>query len=1036
MEYQARLQEALTANAVITIVGTGVSKALTKGDPSADWVGLLRTGLDRVRVLDKGASAWADHQASALQLALDESDTQLLTGVATQLVGKLTQIGAQQAYTDWLRETVGALRVRDSDVGTALGSLRTPILTTNYDELLEEALSRKTVAWTDREGLREVFRATSTDIGHLHGIWKSLDSVILTDQDYARILSDEPAQVLEAAHYTSKSFLYVGYGDGLSDPNFGKLLAWHRKVFPTSRNDHFRLCLASEFDQLTQYHAQDDIRVISYGGSHSDLAPFLRSLRSEEHNSQKKVVIERDAVAYAREAIVDQIRSETVIGDSFENIEERDLSDITVHPVLLPMPHEQFVHARAMEEGLRPERINPETVHLEDKLLIVAGEELSGVTTALRWIVANAAAHRQRTAPLFVDARNCVISQKPLERQIKREAFQHGLIAGRNDAVRSYALAIDNLKPQTNKNYANLLADIKESEARFIAVGCREGDEGQVVEDLKASGRVIEIVYIGKLGRFEVQEFARILAPNQPAAICDGVMKVVQSERLPRTPFTIALLVVLLSQGASARLINNSETAVLEQYTNLLLGRSGPFLDPRHDLDPQNREVVLSELAKHFVKERRGAATEADVIAFISNYFISRDWSESASSTLESFRRMRLLRVEASKVQFQQTSYLHLFAAKAAVRDGGFLDQILLDPLYFAPIIRHYAALVRNSELVVSKMHDLLSSWELSTPQGNFYGPVDRRLVAAAPEEEVGEEPVASDVSADADVRSPANEQDSKDAVPPVPKDVAFDGSAYDDSSDADRVPFPLDDPASWPNQTRLAAGLELASRVLRDSDDLADLESKSGLFSLVISRWGYLAEVLEADRTFDDLSAEITDALLKEKFLGEDDAAHFKEFFSLSMAGFTLYRSLISTLASRKLIRTFERVRDTTGARDDPYSAIMLTLFALNVRTAGWAKELLVLEEKHGSSWSTSQFLAMVARMTHEYSALPEGDAADLRDFLKRAYQQRWVFPNERTRKIRVKEFEQTLLKERSQGLLGGRVPVPAKRPVVPRKS
>lgn len=1017
-QYRDRLMDALATNAVVTVVGTGVSVAATKQAPSADWVGLLRSGLGRFSNVDPAAKKWMEFQLKGLDIALETSDTQMLIGVASQLVAKLT-VDGRQPYVDWLRETVGALKVRDRTLIDSLGSLRTPLLTTNYDNLLEDVLKRGTVTWRDREGMREVFRSNSEDIGHLHGHWKTIDSIVLTESDYTSILKDDPAQTLEVAHYTSKSFLFVGYGDGLSDPNFDNLLRWHRKLFPESRNDHFRLCRERDFDQLSVYHGRDDIRVISYGKEFEDLPKFLRGLRGPSENKRKHGgLLDRDAVAYAREAIVQQIRAETVVGDSVEDIDERDLSDITVKPVLLPMPHEQFANARALETSVRPERVNPDTVHIGRKILIVAGEELSGVTTALRWIVSNAALNRQRTAPIFVDARNCSSTHRPLDRQIRREALRHGLITGRKDSLGAFALAVDNVKPHTNDEYHNLISDVLAAEIDFMVIGCREGDEGQLVEDLRESAIPVEIVYLGKLGIGEVQEFARILAPTRPAIICDNVMRVVQSERLPRTPFTIALLIVLLSQGASGNMINNSETSVLEKYTSLLLGRSGPFLDPRRDLDPLNREVVLSELAKRFVRQRRGAVTESEAISYISTYFISRDWSESATATLETFRRMRLLRVENNTVQFQQTSYLHLFAAKAATRDSSFLNEMLRDPLYFAPIIRHFAALERNSELVVGEMHKLLAGWTLTEPSGSFFGPVRTREVAEVPE--------GADIAPDADVSQDARPDDADGEAAADQSDSLenadgaagrFDADDYDDSSDADRVPFPLDDPAQWPNQTRLLTALELSSRVLRDSDDLANLQAKSDLFALVVERWGFLAELLEGDHTFDDLAEELTDSFMKEGFLRGIDRDEFAEFFALSMTGFTLYRALLATLASRKLIKTYERVRDTEGVQADPYSAIMLALFSFSVRTPGWTKDLLALARTHGSRWSTSQFMTMVVRVTWEYDMLSESDAADVREFIKMSIQNRFVFPNERTRKIRLKEYEQKLLRQRAAG-------------------
>lgn len=1014
-DYRDRLISALGASAVMIVAGTGVSRALSRDQEEADWVGLIRSGLRQIETINSGQGNWVAAQRASLDVAVEERDVPLLIGVAGQVVARLTQTG-EQPYVDWLRETVGALKVREPSLGKAIAGLRSPILTTNYDLLLEDALHRTSANWTDTEAMREIFRGDSESVGHLHGDWKHPSSVVLSPEHYANLRANDPTQALETAHYSSKSFLYLGYGAGLADPNFSSLLDWHRRLFPQSRGDHFRLCLESEFDELTALHANDDIRVVAYGAEFSELPMFLDSLATSASGSRSTSRLGRDAVAYAREAIVDQIRAETVIGDGVENFDDRDLHDITVRPVLLPMPHEQFVSARAVENDARPERIDTDKVYVDDKVLIVAGEELSGVTTALRWIVANAAIQRARTAPIFVDARNCTVTARPLERQVRTEAYKHGLIFGKKDPLPSFALAVDNVKPQATRDYENLIADIAANNAPFIVLGCREGDESQLVEDLKNVGLSVEIAYLGKLGRFEVEQFARILAPHRQATISDSVLKVVRSERLPRTPFTVALLVVLLAQGPATGAINNSETAVLEQYVSMLLGRTGPFLDPRHYLDPQNREGLLSQFAKELVRARRGAMAEGEAIQFIADYFVSRDWDESATEVLGSFGRMRLLRVGGGVVQFQQTSYLHLFAAKAATKDPAFLAELLSDPLYFSPIIRHYAALVRDSEDVVLRMKQVLDEWAPLESNGRFYGSVRLREVADEPDhddEHNHQGNTTSEILPDRGSEATDTTEPDQDESSPSDED-------YDESSDADRIPFPLDDPSTWPAPTRLAAGLELASRVLRDSDDLANLEIKSDVFRLVLSRWGYLAELYEQEHVFDDVASQITELLIREDALEEELRDRFQEDFALYLSGFSIYRFVISTLASRKLIRTYERVRDEPGVRDDPYSAFTLALFAMNVRSSGWTDELLALADKHGTRWSTISLVRGIARLAWRRDTLTLLDASNLRDFIKRGYASRHTFANDRIRKIKLKRLDQELAQERADGLAG----------------
>ncbi len=86
--------------------------------------------------------------------------------------------------------------------------------------------------------------------------------------------------------------------------------------------------------------------------------------------------------------------------------------------------------------------------------------------------------------------------------------------------------------------------------------------------------------------------------------------------------------------------------------------------------------------------------------------------------TLDSFRAMRLLRIHNDVVQFQQTSYLHLFAAKAAISDPAFLSEIFKGSDLFRADSCHYAALVRNSEQVVLSMTGLLQAWTIDEPEG------------------------------------------------------------------------------------------------------------------------------------------------------------------------------------------------------------------------------------------------------------------------------------------------------------------------------
>jgi hypothetical protein len=120
---------------------------------------------------------------------------------------------------------------------------------------------------------------------HLHGSWRKSGSVVLGVRSYDFIVSSPQIQEQLRALWLSKSFLFVGFGKGLGDPNFSALLAWARSIFPTSPVRHFRLVTNDEFTTISEQHVGDPINVISYG-RHTDLAKFLASLRTQSNGSR------------------------------------------------------------------------------------------------------------------------------------------------------------------------------------------------------------------------------------------------------------------------------------------------------------------------------------------------------------------------------------------------------------------------------------------------------------------------------------------------------------------------------------------------------------------------------------------------------------------------------------------------------------------------------------------------------------------------------------------------------------------------------
>ena len=272
----ADLRQQIANGQAIAIIGAGVSIGATKNAPTASWVGLLKDGVARCEAVGnpRPPSGWGDRQRAAL----DGSDLDDLLGVAEQVSRRLGYPSGGE-WRRWLRETIGTLRAHERSVLEAVRDLGIPIATTNYDGLIEEVTGWPAVTWRDGARVERVLRGDEEGVLHLHGHWADPASVVLGIRSYYAVLGDAHAQTVLRALRLRQAFLFIGFGAGLGDPNFGELLSWSRAVFSGSEYRHFRLCRSEERDAIQVQHPPDErIFAVPFGAEHGDLAPFLRKL--------------------------------------------------------------------------------------------------------------------------------------------------------------------------------------------------------------------------------------------------------------------------------------------------------------------------------------------------------------------------------------------------------------------------------------------------------------------------------------------------------------------------------------------------------------------------------------------------------------------------------------------------------------------------------------------------------------------------------------------------------------------------------------
>ena len=262
---------------VIAVVGSGVSMATCEAAP--EWKSLIESGLDECQRL--GASdAWC--QVVTSQLAM-EGETDMFLSAAESVHGKLNEDGGGSLRA-WLEGAFQSLTPEKPAAIKALHRLGVPIITTNYDGLIESVTGLGSFTRNDRTEVSRFLMGQERGVFHLHGHWKQPESVVLGLRSYDAVVADIASQ--EAMKALTHCLLFIGCGDpGLSDPNFSRFLSWLR-ISDTRSGDsrrHFRLVLQG--DKMKRPLGR--LFPLIYGDDYGALPEFLERLAPSSEPSPR-----------------------------------------------------------------------------------------------------------------------------------------------------------------------------------------------------------------------------------------------------------------------------------------------------------------------------------------------------------------------------------------------------------------------------------------------------------------------------------------------------------------------------------------------------------------------------------------------------------------------------------------------------------------------------------------------------------------------------------------------------------------------------
>ena len=265
---------------VLVLVGAGVSAGATSS-PHATWLGLLKHGVNHLVGTEVFTEKRGKELIASLELAFSPFDLNRALQHA-ELVEQSLTTPELAAFDRWLQEAFRNFHIQ-SGKGATLNALRdlqdagALLLTTNYDSLLSEATGLRPVTWEEHDELLPLINRKRPGILHIHGHWQRPSSVVLGRSSYDRVAADQDFQDALKSLWLGYSWIYVGSGDGLGDPNLGRLLEWGKRWGSSAMPDYF-LAKKGKAEALAKRPDKPQ-NLISVGYSdHAQLAGLLHSV--------------------------------------------------------------------------------------------------------------------------------------------------------------------------------------------------------------------------------------------------------------------------------------------------------------------------------------------------------------------------------------------------------------------------------------------------------------------------------------------------------------------------------------------------------------------------------------------------------------------------------------------------------------------------------------------------------------------------------------------------------------------------------------
>ncbi|WP_177001300.1 metallophosphoesterase [Streptomyces sp. cf386] len=711
-------------------------------------------------------------------------------------------------------------------------------------------------------------------------------------------------------------------------------------------------------------------------------------------------VVTRTAADLATERLLDAVRERSL--NLAPDRWQMDMDRLLVPPVLLHLPVEQYLALTDLEEG----RITPDDLAAslsEHRHFVVVGDEYCGLTSTLQWLAYTAYRLDTQYAPVVIDFTAVESGANGVDREVRKQLALAGIPTGKRDALPRLALAVDNVAPRSEKRLRNLLRFMAQHPQNMYILGSRTTVGQRLGDELIREGWTCRVRYIGPFGRRELRALVRLLRPEESDSDVTAILDLLSRGRLPRTPAMLAALVATAGQGDWTAGVNN--TAILESYLGLLLGRDDPSVDRRFELDFRDLQDILSCLNEHLTLEGKDALPRMEAEQFLLDYFKGLGWSEPPGAVLDALIAKRIIGQRDGLIYFCQPMVRPLLAAYRMEASEELQLLVRDNPLDYAQVIRHTAALRRNDATLLRRVMDGFR--DLRERLGD--GASDPFSVLAAPE----------GWRALDDTESLLDELWPPDLAytppgPPAEVQGEFNVMLDELHDQADAMRTMVQDNREGGGFTRsdfevFVEWLDLLADVLRSSELVRDLDLKRQALWLTLNGYGVRAALMADEWNRQGSRQGIRQALsevLEQQELREvlaDDSEVSEDEFEKLMGRIELfspvlasYAALSQVLASGKLSRLTEEALCQEAFMEQPGQALMAVLLMRRMGGREWVRHASAVVKLHGEREVIGEIMRLFALTSYVRTDLGREELASYESLLVDIAAQRKELPTE----------------------------------------